>query len=227
MKCPSDLAAQAANNPDGGNNFGTFDKGNYGLNVGGGCPNENGGNGAGPHESPTWATAQYGKASINRGVAHWRDGATSPVQPTSTGLHEMLDGTSNCFLVGEMLKFSNNGDCRGCWGKAYGSIVSAYTIANPNTDGPNGIATPNVKAVGIYRDGPTHCANTPTIGDPQMECVDGGGDGLRGVAMRSRHPGGVQATYGDARVAFVSNTIDKVVYRAIFTIQGGEVTQGQ
>ena len=225
MKCPSDVVAQAVTNPD--NNPGTFDKGNYALNCGGGCANENGGSGAGPHESPTWATSLYGRASANRGIAHWRDGGVSPNVPTSTGMQELLDGTSNTFLIGEILKFNNSGDCRGCWGKAYGSIISAYTIGSPNGDGANGIATPNVRAVGIYRDGPPHCANTPTIGDPQLECVDGAGDGRRGVAMRSRHPGGVQATYGDARVAFVSNTIDKTVYRALFTIQGGEATQGQ
>ena len=101
-------------------------------------------------------------------------------------------------------------------------IFSAYTAANPNTDGPNGIATPNVRAVGIYRDHPPSCANTPSIGDPQLECGDGAGDGLRGVALRSRHPGGVQAVYGDARVAFISNTIDKLIYRASLTIQGRE-----
>lgn len=232
MKCPSDLDAQAANNPD--SNPGTFDKGNYGLNCGGGWANENGGNGAGPHESPVWAVNAangnppgYGRISINRGIAHWRDGGVSPNIPTSTGLQELLDGTSNTFLVGEMLKFRANDDCRGCWGKMYGSIVSAYTRASPDLDGPNGIATPNVRAVGNYRDAPVHCSETATIGDLQLECQGSAGDGRGGNVMRSRHPGGVQATYGDARVAFVSNTIDKLVYRAMFTIQGGESTQAQ
>ncbi|MCI0357995.1 MAG: DUF1559 domain-containing protein [Planctomycetaceae bacterium] len=232
MKCPSDLQANASVNPDGGTNFGTFDKGNYGLNVGGGSANENNGNGAGPGESPTWAINAangnppgYGRGSINRGIAHWRDGVVSPNSPTSTGMNELLDGTSNCVLVGEMIHWQHNNDCRGCWGKAYGAIVSAYTLGVPNTDGPNGIATPNVRAVGIYRDGPTHCQTVP--GDPQLECVDGGGDGLRGVAMRSRHPGGVQAVYGDGRVAFISNTIDKLLYRALLTIQGGETVSAQ
>jgi prepilin-type N-terminal cleavage/methylation domain-containing protein len=232
MKCPSDIVVQAANNPD--SNPGTFDKGNYGLNCGGGWANENGGNGGGPHESPSWAVNPpngtppgYGRASVNRGIAHWRDGGVSPNIPTSSGMQELLDGTSNTFLIGEMLKFRANDDCRGCWGKMYGSIVSAYTHGNPNSTGPNGIATPNVKAVGIYRDGPVHCSETATLGDPQLECGGRGGDGAGGNAMRSRHPGGVQVTYGDARVAFVSNTIDKLVYRALFTIGGGETAQPQ
>jgi hypothetical protein len=40
--------------------------------------------------------------------------------------------------------------------------------------------------------------------------------------MRSRHPGGVQATFNDARVTFISNTINRRVYRAMLTIQGEE-----
>jgi prepilin-type N-terminal cleavage/methylation domain-containing protein len=232
MKCPSDLETPVVNNPDG--SPGTFDKGNYGLNCGGGWANENGGNGAGPHESPVWAinaptasTPGYGRASINRGISHWRDGGVSPNIPTSSAMNELLDGTSNCVLLGEMLKFRANDDCRGCWGKVYGSVISAYTHASPNTDGPNGIATPNVRAVGNYRDGPPHCSEGATAGDPQLECQGRAGDGRGGNAMRSRHPGGVQAVYGDARVAFISNTVNKLVYRAMLTIQGGETISNQ
>jgi hypothetical protein len=81
--------------------------------------------------------------------------------------------------------------------------------------------------VGNYRDGPVHCSEGATAGDPQLECQGRSGDGRGGNAMRSRHPGGVQVTYGDARVGFVSNTIDKLVYRALFTIQGGESAAAQ
>jgi hypothetical protein len=101
-----------------------------------------------------------------------------------------------------------------------GSIVSAYTRGNPNTDGIDGIATPNVLAVGIYRDNPTHCDNG--VNDPQLSCEDRGGDGLGGVASRSRHVGGVHFLMGDGAVKFISQNIDKANYRAIFTIQGNE-----
>jgi len=232
MKCPSDIVAQPIVDLDGVP--GTFDKGNYGLNCGGGCANENGGSGAGPHESPIWAINAsngtppgYGRASVNRGVGHWRDGGLAPNFPSGSGMNEMLDGTSNCVLVGEILHFNNAADSRGTWGRAYGAIISAYTNGSPDVDGPNGIATPNVRAVGIYRDFPVSCANTPSIGDPQLECNDRAGDGLGGIAMRSRHPGGVQAVYGDGRVAFISSPIDKLVYRAMLTIQGGEAVQAQ
>src|SRR5262249_799507 len=37
--CPSDVTAKEIIDPDGGTNVGTFDKGNYGLNYGGGSAN--------------------------------------------------------------------------------------------------------------------------------------------------------------------------------------------
>jgi prepilin-type N-terminal cleavage/methylation domain-containing protein len=224
-KCPSDVTVAVATNPDGGNNLGTFDKGNYGLNFGGGSANENGNaNNGGPENKPSWTQRAYGLLSKNRGMAHLRDDANTQM-PTNVGLNDLTDGASNCVMVGELLKYSNSGDCRGCWGKAMGAIVSGYTGGNPEVDGPNGIATPNVRAIGIYRDFPTHCANSQTVGDIDMECADRGGDGLGGVAMRSKHPGGVQATFGDGRVQFITNNVDKLIYRALLTIQGRESSQ--
>ena len=40
--------------------------------------------------------------------------------------------------------------------------------------------------------------------------------------MRSKHPGGAQAVYNDGRVQFITNNIDKLIYRAQLTIQGRE-----
>ena len=225
MKCPSDSTAEAAVDPDGGVNVGTFDKGNYGLNFGGGSANENGNstNLAGPEDKPTWTQQAYGLLSKNRGMASLRDVTGLP---SNIGLNDILDGSSNTVMIGELLRFNNSGDCRGCWGKAHGAVISAYTSGDPQNDGAKGIATPNVKAIGIYRDAPTHCANTPTVGDPDLECVDKAGDGLGGNAMRSKHPGGAQAVFADGRVQFLTNNIDKLLYRAQMTIQGKESVSG-
>src|SRR5262249_58004768 len=105
-----------------------------------------------------WAAAAYsGQRSRNRVVAHLRDGGLSPNVPCILGLNDILDGASNTVLLGELLHYNNNSDCRGCWGKAMGAIVSAYTNGTPDGNGLDGMATPNVRAVGIYRDFPTHC----------------------------------------------------------------------
>jgi prepilin-type N-terminal cleavage/methylation domain-containing protein/prepilin-type processing-associated H-X9-DG protein len=221
FKCPSDITAKESVDLD--SNPGTFDKGNYGLNFGAGSANENGnsGNKAGPDDVPSWALKAYGRASPNRGMSNLRDGGNGNM-PSNIGMNDFVDGGSNCIMVGEMLHFTANDDCRGCWGKAMGGIISAYTRGNPEVDGINGIATPNVRAIGIYRDGPTHCSEGGTVGDPDLECQGASGDGLGGNAMRSKHPGGAQATFGDGRVAFLNNGIDKLVYRALFTIRGRE-----
>jgi prepilin-type processing-associated H-X9-DG protein len=219
MHCPSDLSIPPTVDPD--SNAGTFDRGNYGLNFGAGSSNENGnsGNKAGPDDAPSWTTAAYGQISKNRGFASLRD---TTGLPSNVGLNDVLDGTSNTVIVGEMLHMNKSDDCRGCWGKALGSAVSAYTRANPETDGPNGVATPNVRAVGNYRDAPPHCSETASIGDIQLECQGSSGDGLGGNAMRSRHPGGVQALFTDGHVVFLRSSIDKIAYRALMSIQGSE-----
>jgi prepilin-type processing-associated H-X9-DG protein len=124
-------------------------------------------------------------------------------------------------MIGELLHVNNNGDCRGCWGKSLCAVVSAYTAGNPEVDGANGIATPNVRAVGIWVDAPSHCHNGLT-GDTELECIDRSGDGLGGMALRSKHPGGAQAVYADGRVQIINNNIDKLIHRAQMTVQGRE-----
>lgn len=219
MKCPSDLNTPTVIDFD--SNLGTFDKGNYGLNFSAGSANENGnsGNLAGPEDKPTWTTQAYGKPSKNRGFASLRDTTGAP---SNVGLNDILDGASNTVMIGEMLRMRANDDCRGCWGKALGAAISGYTKGNPEVDGPFGIATPNVKAVGIHRDGPPHCAESASLGDPDLECSGSSGDGLGGNAMRSKHPGGAQAVLADGSVKMLTNNIDKFIYRASLTIQGRE-----
>jgi prepilin-type N-terminal cleavage/methylation domain-containing protein/prepilin-type processing-associated H-X9-DG protein len=46
------------------------------------------------------------------------------------------------------------------------------------------------------------------------------------LSASSRHPGGVNALFADGSVRFVKNTVDPVTWRALGTINGGEVVSG-
>lgn len=62
--------------------------------------------------------------------------------------------------------------------------------------------------------------------EPNAVTPDCGGAGGAGAyTARSLHPGGVNVTMGDGAVRFVSESIDRTVWRAVGTINGGEVEQ--
>ncbi len=220
MKCPSDSEKPPAR----GNSRGytppagsVYDKGNYAANLGGGNANEN----SGPNGftgTPQWTDLQN---SPNRGVFSCRAG--NNFVRYGAKIAEIRDGTSQTAALGEILTADGNSDCRGCWGLAMGAIFSAFTHGRPTDsttakDAP--IATPNVRAVGAYRDKPVYCRNSLT---GQLACGDKPGDGSRGgVAARSMHPGGVHIGLCDGSVRFVSDSIDKIVWRGLLTIQGNE-----
>jgi hypothetical protein len=195
-------------NAGGGRVRGRYDKGNYGANYGGGWANENTGSN-GFAGQPGWA------AGGNRGVFSSREAGN---RRYGAPLADMIDGTSQSVAVAEIITWRSNGDCRGCWGRNLGSVFSAYTGHTPNS-GPQGIATPNVPAVGNFRDFSVYCGNN---NEPKVACGDETNDGRGGVASRSYHPGGVQVAMSDGSVTFVNDSIEQRVWRALLTIQGTE-----
>lgn len=225
MSCPSDSdvtnaqgngGAEPPPNPNGGRS--NYAKGNYGANFGGGWALENTGqNGA--DGKPNWAGDNLGPFH-NRGTQNRRWGAA---------FRDIKDGTSNTVAIGEILKDDGNGDTRGAWGLAFGAIFSAYTNGGTGfrpQDGPDGIATPNAPA-SDNSGNRTHWADAIPFcgsgaGDKQLHCLDETNDGKGGAAMRSRHEGGAQVTLCDGSSRFISENIDRELYRALLTIKGGE-----
>ncbi|MFG0331746.1 MAG: DUF1559 domain-containing protein [Maioricimonas sp. JB049] len=232
MKCPSDIqerptsSTSSSATPQPGPISGVtalYAKGNYAANYGGGYANENGGQN-GVDGAPSWTNA-----SRNLGPFHSRNNANTR---WGAAIRDIMDGTSNTVVLGEILKEAGNGSCRGCWALNHGAVFSAYTGTENVSpwrpeDGPDGIATPNAPASDAsgnrtpWADCPTFCGSA--AGDKQLHCRDCGGDGRGGNAMRSRHEGGVQAAMADGAVRFIGENIDRVLYRSLLTIRGDEV----
>jgi len=104
-------------------------------------------------------------------------------------LTDILDGTSNTFMVGEDLPQYNQ------WCSWPYSNNAVGTCAIP----PNYQMPPNMAA---------SPGNWPTT-----------------YSFRSKHTNGLQFAYADGSVHYVKVTIDMPTYRAMATIQGGEILQ--
>ncbi|MCA9162875.1 MAG: DUF1559 domain-containing protein [Planctomycetales bacterium] len=153
-------------------------------------------------------TNAYGSQATLNGITH--GGAPFGLRSGRWvwGLADILDGTSNTLMVGEVLQ-GRGSDLRGFtwWGDASGFS----TYLPPNATAPDVVYTTaycnNQPQLNLP------CTGTPTTTNPSM------------YASRSRHPGGVQVTLCDASVRFVANTIDINVWRASSTSEGREASQ--
>lgn len=234
-KCPSDpnndhiALGRGGATPPRGPNTGEpsrYAKGNYSANYGGG----NGGENTSMDGFAGTIDDRFGiipnfTGTPNRGAFSGREAGN---RRYGAKIGAMVDGTSNSMLIAESLTQQSNGDCRGCWGLHMGAAVSAYTRTRPRSDGVEGIATPNIptEVNGVktkWRDGIPFCNNSAR--GKFLRCDDRPREGARtGLGVRSYHPGGAQVGLGDGSVRFVSESIDKIAWRALFTIQGGETT---
>lgn len=130
----------------------------------------------------------------------------------SRKLRDFIDGTSNTLIISEVIAGrvdvpgSGKIDFRGIW--AWPDVGSAYLhVETPNSSVPD-------------------CLRDISCGDPLVEvspcsptCQECDGR----PAARSFHPGGVNAVACDGSVTFFSDSIDLYTWRALSTIQGGEI----
>jgi prepilin-type N-terminal cleavage/methylation domain-containing protein/prepilin-type processing-associated H-X9-DG protein len=126
-------------------------------------------------------------------------------------LSDIRDGTSNTMAMGEYLtglpEAEASRDFRGTHWIDFPGMSQIYTQSTPNSSAPDLIF-------------PTEwCYNRP---DRNLPCA---GSSLyeATATSRSRHPGGVQVLYADGSVHFINQTIDLSVWRALGTIDSGEV----
>jgi prepilin-type processing-associated H-X9-DG protein len=193
--CPSDFPNAPIGGPPAITNH------NYGVNYGntsffqlalGGVPFM-----GAPFNAYTGSTGGDGPVDA-ASVSSFTDVYGKPVR-----LAEISDGTSNTFLMAELIQGQGNALHAFSW---WGGGTGFVTFLPPNS------TLPDVLVGGICnadkRNPP--CTTTGTTTAPRM------------AGARSRHPTGVQVSFCDGHVGFITNNINTVNWKAASTSQGGE-----
>lgn len=195
MMCPSTDKLLPARSPNGIG--GRYAKGNYAVACGGLVANQN--------DAPNGWRGPFKTAFTFR-------------PSESTFLGSIQDGTANTIILSEIVGFPADDDCRGCWGRVAGCVFSQHTldlnalwIVTPNAD---------TRISFRLRDCPVHCNSTAPPFNACQDCTGDGNSG--GNAARSRHARGVNVAYADASTRFVTNHVDRLVWRGAMTIINGE-----
>ncbi|WP_165227462.1 DUF1559 domain-containing protein [Aquisphaera insulae] len=167
----------------------------------------------------SWGNTQWGQQNSAGGTATLNTPAvymTSAFGHSPVRLASVADGTSNTVFTAETLQGRDN-DVRGAvW--TLGAVFMSRFTPNSSKDF-YGVADPT--AGGGDRLGAGFCVNDPgdklpctMVPFPFLDFYSG---------SRSRHPGGVNAGFGDGSVRFVKDSISPVTWIGLNTIRGGEV----
>jgi prepilin-type N-terminal cleavage/methylation domain-containing protein len=202
LLCPSDSYNQVPYEGKITFHGGNWARGNYAANSGGnyigggGCGAPPGENysicTSGPDENGSLPDDEGWLSDLRRGVM----GVNISVK-----LKQVLDGTSNTILIGEVRAGLTDRDSRGTWafGHAGASLLAMFGSGG-DANGPNAC---NFSADDVYSD----VCETDLA---QAECIDcfAPGGGADQATVRSLHQGGVFVAMCDGSVTFVSDDIE-------------------
>jgi prepilin-type processing-associated H-X9-DG protein len=131
--------------------------------------------------------------------------------PRTVKFADITDGTSNTMFISEviMAKNDNDFDIRGDMLNDDYPCTQFMTINTPNSGS----------------DASPYCNSTTYPWNPPCTTIAWGGPAQK--TARSRHgSGGVNVLMGDGTVRFVANSVTLAVWRAMGTMNGGEVVSG-
>ena len=193
FQCPSDTPQQMIVAGDTGPDEPRDWKGNYAICYGSGANNQMQWNSDNPADT----------SLLRRGAFGFRK---------EVSFRKIIDGTSKTLMLGEMLQapsFDVNGS-RDRRGRIWVNNHIAYQFS--------AIFPPNAEDKDRTR---CNEDNEPEI----MPCTDINATATNNSYMlsRSRHPGGVQISFCDASARFVSDSIERDLWRAAATKAGEEV----
>lgn len=139
---------------------------------------------------------------------------------SGTKLGEIADGTSNTFFLLEFAHAANHS-----WAEA-GAGANQFVFVHHISQGyvtfaEHGVSA-SIRNVGRVTDA---VRTMSPIWFPNLFVEEGTQINSRGAF--SDHPGGLNVSYGDGHVSFISDGIDIVAYGSQFTREGGEVVSAQ
>ena len=143
------------------------------------------------------------------------DGAFCPGRPRT--IAHLTDGSSNIVVAAEIVAgLDDEGavgyDARGLWAwPNMGACVYTHRTS-PNTSSEDN----------MY---PGECVSDPQQNLPCMSNTDSEDEHY--AAARSRHPGGVNALFGDGHVRFFSDSVDTTVWGWLGSIDDGNAIPGE
>ena len=135
-------------------------------------------------------------------------------QMSSTRMRDMIDGSSNTLLMGELILQkdlstslgTNQNDWRGAYWDNYGVLVFFSANYPPNTDQPDSIIT---------------CVSTAL--SPCAAVANGSTSGNIVLYSRSYHTGGVQSAMADGSVRFITQSLNRAVFQSLGSRNDGNV----
>jgi len=145
------------------------------------------------HQSPALGIAPFGYIDY-----------VSDNQPRTVKLSDMTDGTSSTLLMSEVIMAANDTDydIRGDILNDGWACTKFMTINTPNS--------------GV--DQICWCVDNGV--NPPCNLLPGGSPSQK--SARSKHPGGVNASFADGHVQFIQDSISSATWRALGTMNGGE-----
>jgi prepilin-type N-terminal cleavage/methylation domain-containing protein/prepilin-type processing-associated H-X9-DG protein len=152
-----------------------------------------------------WGNQKHMDSEVLVGIAPF---SISNKKARVTDFKDITDGASQTLMMSETIRGQTNEDKdhRGDFFNDQGHFRFQTSL------------TPNTSAPDVIRDG----FFVPNF-DPLMPAVTGA---FIEAAARSRHPGGVNASFCDGSAAFFSNDIEANVWRAMGTMNGGDDAHG-
>jgi prepilin-type N-terminal cleavage/methylation domain-containing protein/prepilin-type processing-associated H-X9-DG protein len=206
-------------------------KGNYGVNWGNLDYGQGILGGKFTAQPSLWLQSPFGVSRSGNG-------------PYNCRIASVTDGTSNTVFVGEILQGATD-DIRGVmWvdNAGAGSYMSRFTpngyqdyvgVINPWATLIGKLPFTNYDTIACINCGtaagtsPALAAGVASLCDSQpgqgLGCNYTGSEGSEFSGARSRHPGGINALFGDGSVHFIKNSINALTWIQLGSINAGEV----